>query len=180
MKTTKYILMIIVLAMLPIASRAQLLTLKSNLAFDALAIPNIGAEMATGDRSSLGLSLTYADKFSWVQKDSRVMMAQPEWRYYFSGRVQHSHYVGIGGLLADYDFYNKGKEYHGDAAGVGMTFGYVWNLTTHWNLDFHAGLGCIWYKHKEYKEGQEGDHTNASGHNFLPTDAGITISYIIK
>ena len=70
----------------------------------------------------------------------------------------------------NYDFEWKDEHHHGDAAGAGLTFGYVLPLSERLNLDFHAGAGWVFY-HEEDK---------GVGSMILPTKLGISLSYIIR
>lgn len=169
------------------AGKAQMLTVKTNVALDAIKAPNLGLEMTTGNHTALSLSVFYADN-PLIANDSRVSAIQPEWKYYFSGRALHSHYIGIGAIGADYKIHWKNKNYDGNAVGLGLTFGYVWNISKRWNIDFHAGLGAITYKQKEYYDGDNYEDyaidgkelANSKGYYLLPTDFGISLAYIIR
>lgn len=166
---------------------AQMLSLRTNLLWDALEAPSLGMEISTGNSTSLGLNISYA-RHPLYAKSSRIILVQPEWRYYLSRRTMHGTYMGIGAVGADYDLQWKGKRYNGDAAGAGFTVGCMVTLASRLNLDLHAGVGAVAYRQKEYYEGDNyNDYslnsnvkTNANGYALLPTDFGITLSYILK
>lgn len=178
----------IALAGLAKTADAQMLAVKTNVAFDAVGVPSLALEMTTGNRSTLSIAAAYANKTSWLQGDSRITLVQPEWRVYLSGRPMHSHFVGIGAVGADYNLHIKGKWYNGNAAGLGVVYGYAWTMSKRWNLDIHFGVGAIRYKQKEYFNNDNYDDysvdgytkANAKGWYILPTNLGLTLSYIIK
>lgn len=168
-------------------TRAQMLAVRSNLLMDAAMTPNLGFEMVVGEKTTLSVN-AFGNYRPWG-KDMKMVALQPEYRYFFSGRPMHKHFVGIGGIVAGYDMTYKSKVYDGHAFGAGLTFGYVWGLGKRLNLDFHAGFGLVAYKHKEYFEQDNYDtevavdgrvETNANGCYLLPTDIGVSITYILR
>lgn len=174
--------------LLPLLSvRAQMVAVNTDMLMDVLQIPNMGVEIVVGERSVAGLH-AFGSYRPWG-KDVRVLGLQSEYRYFFSGRPMNSFFVGFGLLASSYDITWAGKVYDGNAFGAGMTFGYVLPLTHRLNLDFHAGFGAIFYRQKEYFEGDFYDQDystggllrpNATGYTLLPTRVGVSLSYILK
>ncbi len=183
----KKILLAFLLFLSASSLRAQMLAVGTDVLMDALQLPNLGAEMVVGERSVIGLHVFGGYK-PWG-KDVKVMGVQPEYRWFFSGRPMYRFFLGAGALATSYDVTWAGKVYNGNAVGAGMTFGYVLPLTNRLNVDFHAGFGAIYYRQKEYFEGDFYDEdysvngvmrTNATGYTLLPTRIGISLSYILK
>ena len=169
MSRLKQIGLMALLAFMPFRVNAQLVAVSTDMAFLVTQNYNIAAEMTIGNQSTLGLSVL-GNYHPWILKSMRAIAIQPEWRYYFSGRPMMRHFIGIGGLFANYNFEWDGVHYVGDAAGAGLTFGYVLPLSERFNLDFHAGVGLVFY----YGEKEE------VGNVILPTKIGISLSYIIR
>lgn len=174
-----------VLLLLPTAMSAQLLSVNTDVAWDAYMSPNLGFELTVADKSTLQINALTVQKPYGL--DFRGTAIQPEYRYYFSGRPMHKHFVGIGAIGAVYKADIKGKEYDGYGVGAGMTFGYVLPITSRLNVDFHAGLGYVHYNQKEYFYNQ--DHqtneagyevANAKGSYLMPTRIGVSLSYILR
>jgi len=168
-------------------AKAQMVAVNTDLVMDLLATPSAGIELVVGERSTLGLDVM-GNYHPW-KKHMKMIVVQPEYRYYISGRPMHKHFIGIGGLAASYEVWLKGKVYNGTGLGLGLVFGYVANLGKRFNIDFHAGFGAIGYKHKEYTLGDNYDSgylengelkTNAKGYYLLPTRIGISLTYILK
>ena len=170
---------------------AQMLAVSTELSSDACQAPSLGIEVVTGDRSSVSLNAVYGK--SIIGKDISLKAIQPEYRFYISGRPVHQWFVGVGGIGMLFDVKVKGKVYDGYGAGLGMTFGYVWNLKIgkkeRISLDFHSGLGAFFYSRKEYFVQDNYDvvytldgaqRANAHGYYLLPTRVGISISYLLK
>ena len=168
------------------SARAQKLAVNTDVLMDACMIPSVGLEMTVGNWSTLGLNVLGCNKP--YGKNIKLLVAQPEYRYYFSGRPMHSLFVGVGGVGAIYDASIKGKVYKGIAYGGGITFGYVMNVTKRLFIDFHAGVAAVGYNRKEYFAGDNyGDYVvgglnrpNASGYYLMPQRIGISVAYILK
>ncbi len=170
-----------------LTSRAQMIAVGTDVTSDLLMVPSAGVEMVCGNSSTMGLNV-FGCYRPWGN-DMKMVGVQPEYRHYFSGRPMHKTFVGLGALATLYDITWKSKVYDGGAIGFGLTFGYVLNLTKRLNVDFHAGLGLVAYKHKEYFEGDRYDddysvggelNTNAKGLWLLPTRIGVSLTYILK
>lgn len=181
-------LLIIAIAALSVSyAKAQMVAVNTDLLMDLLATPSGGVELVVGERSTLGLDVM-GNYHPW-KKNMKMIVVQPEYRYYISGRPMHKHFIGIGALAASYDVRIKGKVHNGTGLGIGLVFGYVANLSKRFNIDFHAGFGAIGYKHKEYSMGDNYDSdytadgklsTNATGYYLLPTRIGVSLTYILK
>lgn len=171
---------------------AQQLAVGTDVLKDALMIPNLGIELGLGrshlaERSVLGLH-GYVVNNPWGVK-AKAWGIQPELRYFFSGRAMSRWFFGIGGHLAKYDITWSSKVYEGNSIGVGLLFGYVFNITQRLNIDVHSGFGGVYYRHKEYFEGDffESDYyngqiasPNSRGYTLLPTRVGVSVTYILK
>lgn len=181
-------LIVILFALLAsVTMKAQMLAVTTDVLHDALMIPSLGFELVTGERTTLGLH-AYGAYHPWFTKN-KMAVAQPEFRYFFSGRPMSREFVGIAAIGALYHIEWSGKVYEGEAAGLGLTFGYVFSLSHRLNLDVHAGFGFIGYHQKEYFQGDFYDtdfsrngylESNAEGYALLPTRFGISLSYILK
>lgn len=168
---------------------AQSFAVNTDVAKLALQTYNLGAEMTVGQRSTLGIEV-FANNKPYFHKDMKVVGVTPEWRYYFGGRPMYHHFIGVGALAMRYNVDWKDKRYKGDAAGAGITFGYVVALSRRWNLDAHAGLGLVFYHERQRyisddmpelkrTDGNSADLAH-TGYQILPTKIGITLSYIIR
>lgn len=179
MKTT---LLCILLCTVAIQTRAQRLAASTDIAMDALMAPSIGAEITTGERSTLGLNVTGA--YSPWGMDLQVAAIQPEYRYYISGRAMYGLFAGVGGLVSVFDLEHKSKSYKGVNYGAGLTFGYVAKLAQRWNIDFHGSLAIVGFARKDYPRTNGEDPTphptNSHGYYLMPSRLGISIAYIIR
>lgn len=174
---------------------------KTNLLYDATTTPNIGVEVGVGGKSTINLvyglnpltfkSSTHGDRYAkhWV--------LMPEYRWWpctrFNGHFFGAHAFGgemnaanvalpiPGGFFSGVNLTSavKSGRYQGAFAGVGVTYGYQWPLSRHWNLEAEigAGYGHVWYD--RYPCGACGEkiesgHTNYAG----ITKLGLSIMYV--
>lgn len=182
----KKILLTLLTAAIASVASAQKLAISTNVTADLFMTPSLGAEMTVGERSTLGLS-AFGNYKPWG-KNMKAFGVQPEYRYYFSGRPMHSFFAGIGGLAGFYDITFKNKVYDGVACGAGLIFGYVLNISKRMSFDFHAGCGAVFFDRKEYFVGDNyNDYlvdginkNNAKGYYIMPTNIGVSFSYVLK
>lgn len=169
MDCMRNIIVAVILSGLSATVKAQVLAVSTDVAWLATQTYNAAAELTISSRSTLSLNIM-GNYHPWALHDMRMIVLQPEWRYYFSGRAMAYHYVGIHGLVANYDFVWKDERHHGDAIAGGFTLGYALPLSERWNVDFHAGLGLAFY-HEEAK---------SVSTMILPTRIGVSLSYILR
>lgn len=119
--------------------------LESNLLFDAVAIPNIGAEVAVWQGLTLGASYQYI----WMRNTSqarwhRFQGAEATANWYFDTPFQ-GHHIGIYGQICTWDITLNGRGYLAErwTGGGGIAYGYNLPISTRFNLDFEIGIGYI-------------------------------------
>lgn len=177
----KKLLVVILLMMTSMAGRAQMLALKTNALMDVGMVPNIGLEIATGNRTSL-----CANGFaSWsiYGMKAKTYGFIPEFRYWLSGNTFSKLFLGVGATLAHYDLTTGGTNYYGSAYGAGLNIGYDCWLSKHFSVEFHGGVGMYYYHHA--RTGEEdilpvNPEYNAQGWTVLPYNIGISFVYVIK
>ena len=160
-------------------SRAQFLTVKTNLADWATASPNFGAEFILSQHLSVDLSVTgtpFKIKDDIYLKHIRL---QPELKYWLASPLA-KHYVGTTAFYSSYDAGYKQRGYYGDAFAVGLTYGYNWILSRRWNLEVGAGVGVIRYRTARYVPGTTPPDPNEEGWKIAPVKLGINFVYVLK
>lgn len=179
-----YLSVIIAIASLA-GGKAQMLSVNTDIALDALETPSFGVEMVVGNHTSLSIN-GFGNYHPWGM-NMRLLAIQPEVRYYLSRRPMYHHFVGICGAAATYDMTYSSKRRNGYGIGGGITFGYVLPLSSRLNLDFHAGFTTFFYEQREYNPGHYSDSStgmevplNARGHYTLPARIGVSLTYIIN
>ncbi len=161
-------------------AKAQLLALKTDVLWDVALIPNLGVELTTGNRTSVGLSVLGTRKPYGMNVE--LYGVQPEFRYWFSGHPMFREFIGLGLVGAAYDIKWKGECYEGDAYGGGLTFGYAFYLSPHWNMECYGSFGAVWYDQKHYYETDyyRENRRTGSGYVLMPFKIGISFTYILK
>ena len=164
------------------------LHLRTNLLYDAVLLPNVGAEL------SLGRSWTFLAEgtFNWLSSNSshrywRVGMGAVEARYWFGGPIDAARYLGhhMGIYVAGYRY---DIEFGGDGQmadfnyGAGLSYGYSTRIGRKLSLDFGLALGYIGGKYKKYEPVD--DHyvwkDDFSRTYFGPTKAEVTLVWHIE
>lgn len=179
---------------------AQEVAVKTNLIYDATSTPNIGVEI--GIRNKNTVQLIYGLNpwtFHSSHGDYKAMhwVAMPELRWWFCSKF-NGHFLGIhlmGGQFnaANIDiplpgFFFKGENLResvrdfrcqGWYAGGGLTYGYQWMLSQHWNVEAEIGLGYAhgWYgKYPCYECGAKVASCNSDYAGI--TKLGVSLLYI--
>lgn len=179
---------------LPLASlltaNAQKVALKTNLLYDATTTPNLGAELAMGKKSTLQLfyGLNPWKFASDRTKQLRHWLLMPEYRYWTCQKF-NGHFFGIHALGGQYnvggiDLPNPvfkdldEKRYEGWYAGGGLTYGYQWLLSRHWNLEASVGVGYIRFHYKEFPCTECGALIQENNKNYFgPTKLALSLMY---
>lgn len=157
---------------------AQDVALKTNALYWMATTPNLGVEFATSRKFTIELAGAYNP---WTFKDDKKMrfwLVQPEMKYWFCEKFE-GHFVGL--HLHGAQFFGGfcQKRYDGYLAGFGLSYGYDWILSPHWNLEAEIGLGYahLWYDESpripcvKCKTPQQKDYLG-------PTKAALSIIYI--
>lgn len=138
---------------------------KSNLIYDALAVPNIGVEFYLGKNISLAANWWYA----WWKTDRRhrywrTYGGDMELRYWFGSEARRKpltgHHIGLTAGILTYDFEWGGRGYMGGLPGgtlwdkanymAGVEYGYSLPIARRLNLDFALALGYLGGQYREY------------------------------
>ncbi len=175
---SKFLLFVFLFLSLCDSADAQKVGVKTNALYWATTTINGGVEIGLGQKTTLDLEGAYNP---WNFKDGKKIhfwLAQPELRYWLCERFE-GHFFGIhahgGQFYAAFDQ----KRYDGNFVGAGLSYGYNWILSPHWNFELTAGVGYTyaWYEESPWlpcikclKDKEK--------HMFGPTKLGITFTYI--
>lgn len=186
----KYGLSLILTLASLLTANAQKVALKTNLLYDATTTPNMGAELAMGKKSTLQLfyGLNPWKFASDRTKQLRHWLLMPEYRYWTCQKF-NGHFFGIHALGGQYnvggiDLPNPvfkdldEKRYEGWYAGGGLTYGYQWLLSRHWNLEASVGVGYIRFHYKEFPCTECGALIQENNKNYFgPTKLALSLMY---
>ena len=176
----------------PLDAGAQDVAVKSNLLYDAVLSPTVGVEAGLAPQWTLDISGTLN---AWDINGHRwkTWFVQPEARYWFCQRFS-GHFVGIHAIGGQYNWGNlkngmkflgtdfsklSDRRYQGWMAGTGVSYGYSWILSRHWNLEAEIGLGWIYTRSDECNCANCGKKLRSNiPHNYVgPTKAALNIIY---
>lgn len=173
------LLLVLLMLLCGMRMQAQLLSVKTDALWDVAMTPNLGLEIVTGEKTSVNASV-FGNSHPWGLK-VKMLGVMPEFRYWFNGRPMTRTFVGVSAVGLSYDVTWGHENYDGDAYGLGLTFGYAFSLGLRWVLECHAGLGAVYYNHRQYYTYDRfTDRRNATGYALLPYKLGVTFAYIIK
>lgn len=186
----KYGLALILTLASLLTANAQKVALKTNPLYDATTTPNLGAELAMGKKSTLQLfyGLNPWKFASDRTKQLRHWLLMPEYRYWTCQKF-NGHFFGIHALGGQYnvggiDLPNPvfkdldEKRYEGWYAGGGLTYGYQWLLSRHWNLEASVGVGYIRFHYKEFPCTECGALIQENNKNYFgPTKLALSLMY---
>lgn len=175
------------------AESSSVVAIKSNILYDALLSPNIGIEIGVAPKVTLDLSgnlnLWRVNGHSW-----KHWQIQPEARYWFCQRFS-GHFVGLETHVGQFNMGNinfglnflgtdfrklRDRRYQGWQGGLGVTYGYAWILSKHWNFEAELGLGYSYTKFDVYPCANCGTKIESDkSHNYFGvTKAQLGIVYI--
>ena len=189
---TRKLIICAVLAMSALsAAYGQKIALKTNALYWATTTPNLGIEASLGRKHSVQLfyGLNPWKQSGGDQTSLRHWLLMPEYRYWFcesfNGWFIGAHLMGGEFNMASVDLpfgvFNELEDhrYEGWYAGGGITAGYQWPLSKHWNIEASLGIGYDYIKYDKFRCGECGerlksDHTNYFG----PTKLALSVLYI--
>lgn len=169
---------------------------KTNLLYDALAIPNVGVEFYLGKNWTIAANWMYA----WWDTDRthhywRTYGGDIAVRKWFGHKADEKpltgHHVGLYAGVVTYDFEFGGTGYMGGLPGRtlwsrcnfmgGVEYGYSLPVARRLNLDFTIGIGYLGGEYMKYVPA-DGHYLWQSTHKlkwFGPTKAEISLVWLI-
>ena len=159
-------------------AEAQHFAIKTNSLYWAVLAPNVGIEFGVGRNMTMDLSGVYKPWNLRNDNDARLWLVQPELRYWLCEPFE-GHFFGVHLHGAQYYAYFNQKIYDGYLAGGGITYGYDWILSPHWNLEALIGIGYarLWYKQRPNLPCAK-CFSNKTENYFGPTKLALTVTYL--
>lgn len=151
-------------------AQAQKAAIKTNILYDATATLNGGIEFSVAPKWTIETSVNY-NNWKFGSRRWKHWMIQPEARYWFCEKFA-GHFVGVhahggkfnmGHLDLGFKFLGtdfgklSNERYQGWFAGAGVSYGYTWILSRHWNLEAEAGFGYSYTRYDRYPCAQCGE-----------------------
>lgn len=164
------------------------MSVRTNLLFDAMVIPNIGVDFYLGNNWSIGANWMYSWwKNSHKNRFWRTYGGDLNIRKWFGKKANEKplsgHHAGVYGQMLTYDFELGNKGYLGDkwSYGAGIEYGYSLPMSRRLNMDFTIGVGYLGGKYKKYipVDGHYVWQSTHQRHWFGPTKAEISLVWLL-
>jgi hypothetical protein len=169
--------------------QAQDVALKTNLlGWAAGGTMNAGIEVGAGRKVTMQLFGALNPWNYSNERRARFWTAQPEVRYWFCQKF-NGHFMGIHLLGGEYNLRHvnlpfntlpdlaDGEHYEGWYVGGGVTYGYQWVLSKHWNFEASLGVG---YAYSQYKKCAGCTPKGHQTRNYVgPTKAALSLIYCL-
>ena len=170
---------------------AQNVAVKTNALYWATTTPNIGVEVSVAKQHSLQLfyGLNPWKQSGGDQTSLRHWLLMPEYRYWFcesfNGWFVGAHLMGgqfnMGGVDLPFGLFPslENRRYEGWYAGSGVTAGYQWVLSRHWNIEASLGVGYDYIKYDKFRCGECGERLKSGHINYIgPTKLALSVMYV--
>ncbi len=164
------------------------MSLKNNMLYDLLAVPNIGIEFYLAKNWSIAANWMYA----WWKTDKRHRywriyggdIAVRKWFGRKTGeRPLSGHHLGLYGQILTYDFEWGDKGYLGDrwSYAGGVEYGYSLPVARRLNIDFTLGVGYLGGEYKKYapRDGHYVWKATKDRHWFGPTKVEVSLVWLL-
>lgn len=180
---------VFLLGSLSVPALSQNVALKTNLLYWGTATPNLGVEASLARKHTLQL---FYGLHPWKSTSGRTLrhwVLQPEYRYWFcesfNGWFIGAHLMGgefnVGNYELPFKLFPKLKDnrYEGWYAGGGVTVGYQWMISRHWNFEASLGVGYDYVKFDKFKCGVCGEKMGSDVLHYVgPTKVALSFLYI--
>lgn len=156
---------------------AQDVAVKTNGLYWMTTTMNAGVEVGLSRKVTIELAGAYNP---WTFKDNkklRFWLVQPEAKYWLCEKFE-GHFIGVHAHAAQFYSTLANRRRDGYLAGGGISYGYDWMLSPHFNLEAEVGLGYahLWYKESDCipcLKSYERKHKDYVG----PTKAALSLIY---
>lgn len=171
-------------------ANAQHVALKTNLLGDVALTPTLSLEVGVAPKWTVQLTGLLN---AWDVNGHKLKQWQlrPEARYWFCQRWS-GHFLGVHLIGGQFNFGNirnninflgtdfsrlTDHRYQGWMGGAGISYGYSWILSRHWNLEAELGIGWIHARFDEYQCADCGKKIRENLHHnyYGPTRAAINL-----
>ena len=191
----KIILLLLLAGGCWLGAAAQQVAVKTNLLYWVATTPNIGAEVAVSKHSTIGLTANYNP---WtIGADNRIQhwFLRPEYRYWVTEKYTRFyfgvHAIGgrfeVGGFklpfIGDQVLTGLATNYYkGSFVGAGLSIGYQFYVSPHWNIELSAGAGLarLSYHSEPVNGPKAASYTDRKRILPIPTEFGVSFVYLFN
>lgn len=162
-------------------SSRRYMTIKTNIAYDAIAIPNFDFSIGLSEHITLDIPIMWS---FWNWKPDlglRVLGTQPRILYWFQKPGQ-SHAAGIDTGMY---FYNlrigdyRYQDYRRPLLCISLNYTYALRLSSKWHMEFSISAGYANSRYNRYYNIDNGALKDRKTLNYFgPTQVGVNLCYI--
>lgn len=156
------------------------IALKTNIAYDAIAIPNLAVEAQFSKHISVELPVMFSFWDLSRERAIRTIAIQPEARWWLR-QVGAGHFFGVHANVGWFNAKWKDDRYQSTdrpLLGAGLSYGYLLPLSTHWGAEFTLGAGYANMKYDTYYNIDNGARIGTESRNYWGiTRIGLSLSY---
>lgn len=169
--------------------RGAVVAVKTNLPYWGTATFNAGLEFRLARHWTLDIEAGL-NPFDGKNDDGtydrsmKHLRVHPEIRYWFCESFQ-GHFLGLHVPFIAYNFADlkvldlENERRQGWGTGVGVSYGYQWLLSEHWNLEATLGVGYLYLNYDKFPCANCGNKSEDNKkHYFGPTQAAVSLIYL--
>lgn len=133
-------------------SAGRYLAVKTNLAYQAIAIQNLAADIQLTENLSLEVPLIWSFWDMEREHAIRTFTFQPELRWWFNGPGQQ-HFLGVHAHIGCFNVKWNDDRYQSSRRpllGAGVSYGYFLPLDSNWGAEFTLGAGYANMRYNTY------------------------------
>lgn len=153
---------------------------KTNIAYDAIAVPNLAFEIQCSEHISVELPVMFS---GWDISDKhavRTFAIQPEGRWWLE-KAGTGHFFGVHAHMALFNVKWDENRYQNTGRpllGAGVSYGYKLPFSKHWGAEFTLGAGYANMKYNTYYNIDNGALIETKSRNYWGiTRLGLSLSY---
>lgn len=125
---------------------------KTNVAYLAATVANLGVEYSFGEHYSVDLPVIYSPYTVSRSCRLRFLAVQPEFRYWLRSPMK-GHFFGVHLNVGAFNVsVDRKKRYQSPDGfyGVGLSYGYALPFSNHWGAEFTIGAGYVHTRYDTY------------------------------
>ena len=157
------------------------MALKTNIAYDAVAVLNLDYEVQVHPRMTLDIPVMWSLWDAQREHALRTVALQPELRWWMGSETGRGHFFGLHAHAAWFNLKWDDTRYQDTGrplVGAGLSYGYKLPIGEHWGAEFTIGLGYANMKYNTYYNVENGAQIDTRIRNYWgPTKAGVTLVY---
>ncbi len=158
----------------------RFMAVKTNVAYDAIALLNIAYEIQVAPKWSLEVPVIWS-LWDWDNdKGLRTVTLQPGMKYHFS-EPGKGHAVGADIIAGWFNMRHNEKRYQDTGRpmlGASLNYSYSLPLSRGWAVEFALGVGYVNMAYNTYYNIDNGAWISKERRNYFgPTRIGISLSY---